>query len=182
MLFRPKFCANCGEKVERAEWLPWTSRRFCVVCEIEYKGQDMLPKIVVGLSLFVGLFGVGGYLKSGVSEPDLQALKQPKKVYEQPAMVVKTPVANVLAAPQYQADAAVSGQPEQRSLSSTTGTRQPILQQPKIEIDEPVNFCGAETKKGTPCSRRVKGNTRCYQHIGMPAMAVSERPPVRSQK
>jgi hypothetical protein len=35
-------------------------------------------------------------------------------------------------------------------------------------------FCGALTKKGTPCSRKVKSRgSRCYQHEGRP-----EAPPV----
>jgi hypothetical protein len=35
---------------------------------------------------------------------------------------------------------------------------------------EVVYICGARTKKGTPCSRRVRGPGRCWQHRGMPAM------------
>lgn len=35
---------------------------------------------------------------------------------------------------------------------------------------EPVYFCGALTKKGTPCTRRVKTKGRCWQHKGQPAV------------
>ena len=35
---------------------------------------------------------------------------------------------------------------------------------------EVVSICGARTKKGTPCSRRVRGTGRCWQHRGRPAM------------
>lgn len=35
---------------------------------------------------------------------------------------------------------------------------------------EDVYLCGARTKKGTPCSRRVHGPVRCWQHKGSPAM------------
>lgn len=183
MLFRPNFCANCGEKVERAEWFPWTSRRFCIVCETEFKGHDLIRWGAIGLCLLVGLIGVGGYLGSGATESGLQAVKQPKKLVEQPSPAVKPPPANVAASAQIPSNLAVNGQPEQRNISSTTGTRPPAQQlQPKMVVDEAVNFCGAETKKGTPCSRRVKGNTRCFQHIGMPAMAVAARPDVRSEK
>jgi hypothetical protein len=35
---------------------------------------------------------------------------------------------------------------------------------------EVVYICGARTKKGTPCQRRVRGPFRCWQHRGMPAM------------
>ena len=42
------------------------------------------------------------------------------------------------------------------------------------EVEE-VYICGAQTKKGTPCSRRVHGFVRCWQHKGMPAMLAKEK-------
>jgi hypothetical protein len=36
--------------------------------------------------------------------------------------------------------------------------------------NEVVYICGARTRKGTPCQRRVRGPFRCWQHRGMPAM------------
>ena len=41
-------------------------------------------------------------------------------------------------------------------------------------IEADVYICGARTKKGTPCSRRVHGPVRCWQHKGMPAMLPQE--------
>jgi hypothetical protein len=41
--------------------------------------------------------------------------------------------------------------------------------------EEVVYVCGARTKKGTPCSRRVHGPVRCWQHKGMPAMLPAEK-------
>lgn len=40
---------------------------------------------------------------------------------------------------------------------------------------EVVSLCGARTKKGAPCSRRVHGTGRCFQHISLPAMLPPER-------
>jgi hypothetical protein len=42
-------------------------------------------------------------------------------------------------------------------------------------LTEEVYTCGARTKKGTPCSRRVHGPVRCWQHKGMPAMLPQEK-------
>jgi hypothetical protein len=42
-------------------------------------------------------------------------------------------------------------------------------------IEEAVYICGARTKKGTPCSRRVHQPERCWQHRGMPAMLPNEK-------
>ena len=176
MLFRPSFCANCGERIDRPEWFPWTSRRFCQVCEIEFKGQDLIPRIIVGLGIIVGLFGVGGYLKSDVPRYEQQALKQARRIDEplSPPTKVEASVAPV---PRNEsANSAVSGQLQRHSLSSTPITQDKLSSAgQKRATDEPIYYCSAETKKGTPCSRRVRANTRCYQHIGMPAMVSAEK-------
>jgi hypothetical protein len=42
--------------------------------------------------------------------------------------------------------------------------------------DDVVYLCGARTKKGTPCKRRVHtAGERCYQHKGMPAMVSIDK-------
>ncbi|HEX2639001.1 MAG TPA: hypothetical protein VHL50_00440, partial [Pyrinomonadaceae bacterium] len=44
-------------------------------------------------------------------------------------------------------------------------------------VNQPVFTCGAMTKKGTACTRRVKiAGERCWQHKGMPAMEARLRP------
>jgi hypothetical protein len=42
-------------------------------------------------------------------------------------------------------------------------------------VVEAVYICGARTKKGTPCSRRVHQPARCWQHKGMVAMLPAEK-------
>ena len=169
MLFRPSFCANCGEKVARADWGILTSRRFCQVCESEFKGHDLLPRFVVVLGILLGVFGVGSYLNSGTAS-DARVLRQPAKLIEQsagptiassnPAMKGREPIAV--------APAANISEPP-------AGYQTPPRAAPAPTSEEPTYFCGAETKKGTPCSRRVKGKTRCYQHAGMPSMASLQK-------
>ena len=41
--------------------------------------------------------------------------------------------------------------------------------------NEIISICGARTKKGTPCQRRVRGTGRCWQHLGKPAMLPPEK-------
>ena len=43
------------------------------------------------------------------------------------------------------------------------------------ESQEAVRICGAETKKGTPCSRRVRNGVRCWQHLGKPAIVPEDQ-------
>jgi hypothetical protein len=53
--------------------------------------------------------------------------------------------------------------------------------QPGVPVTQPsptteqAYTCGARTKKGKPCSRRVNGPVRCWQHKGLPAMLPLER-------
>jgi len=50
----------------------------------------------------------------------------------------------------------------------------PSSAQPAIATGE-TYICGARTKKGTPCSRRVHGPVRCWQHKGQKAMLPVEK-------
>jgi hypothetical protein len=61
------------------------------------------------------------------------------------------------------------------TLASTAPTAGSSTSPAPTTIDEPVYICGARTKKGTPCSRRVHGPVRCWQHKGMPAMLPPEK-------
>ena len=60
----------------------------------------------------------------------------------------------------------------QRVTSPTTINSQPASQPGAVDD---VYSCGARTKKGTPCSRRVHGPGRCWQHKGKPAMLPVEK-------
>ncbi|HET9528282.1 MAG TPA: hypothetical protein VFO99_19050, partial [Pyrinomonadaceae bacterium] len=55
------------------------------------------------------------------------------------------------------------------SSSTTSSAPQPA------PSNEQVYICGARTKKGKPCSRRLHGPVRCWQHKGAPAMLPAER-------
>ena len=58
----------------------------------------------------------------------------------------------------------------QRPVSAQTA---PAVQ-PSATVEE-TYICGARTKKGTPCSRRVHGPVRCWQHKGAKAMLPVEK-------
>ena len=173
MLFRPKFCSNCGEKIERLDWGIFTSRRFCPICETEFKGQDLIPRAIVVASLLVGVFGVGSYLKGGNAPIPPLVTKQSTKPINQPPVVnpVSSQPANTNQPPQA-ADTQSS-----MSMPRTLVSRSPVTQQQILKPveEESSYYCGAETKKGTPCTRRVKGNTRCFQHKGMPAILPPDK-------
>jgi hypothetical protein len=43
------------------------------------------------------------------------------------------------------------------------------------ESGETASICGARTQKDKPCSRRVRGTGRCWQHKGKSAMLPLEK-------
>ena len=170
MLFRPSFCANCGERIERTDWGILTSRRFCQLCEAEFKGADLIPKVIVGfgaLGILVGLSTVWG---GSTPSSSTMVSRQPaiQKDIQAPVNPVQPQPANTTQQPK--GSEAQSSPTMPRTLVS-----QPSPLQEKSAAEESSYYCGAETKKGSPCTRRVKGNTRCFQHKGMPAMLPPDK-------
>lgn len=169
MLYRPNFCCGCGERIERIDWKLWTSRRFCDLCATQHQVGEFLPRAVVGIGILIGILGFGSYLQSRPA-PALPVAK--KALFEQPAR------ASAPAQPNKQATNGVASQSQTGlpvpAAPSTTQDAVKNMQraaEPARATTEAVYYCRAATKKGTPCSRRVKSpNTRCWQHSGMPAI------------
>ncbi len=182
MPYKPKFCCQCGEKVERTGWTILTSRRFCELCETDYKLDDWLPKIVFTLGIIIGIYGLGISLQKT----------------EKPLSVASNQLANSLLnnnKNQVNSQVAVNAgvQPvnqirETNSVSQTNVKANSIATKQNLSAKltelsenrqntpvETVYFCGAQTKKGTPCSRRMKGGGRCWQHTGQPAMLPQDK-------
>lgn len=182
MLFKPKFCCGCGEKIERIDWKPWTSRRFCQLCATEFGLYEWLPRVVFGFGLFFGVLGLSFYWQK-VNKP-LVALSHQISDNSRQANKNLTNQTNSLqlsanqnASEMERLNGGDSAQTVQKN-SQTVLLKQssPQMAQPKRIDDgkkaatETAYFCGAQTKKGTPCSRRVKSNSRCWQHIGQSAL------------
>jgi hypothetical protein len=53
-LYKPNFCAECGEKIERERWHFWSSRRFCDECEPVYRLNRLLPPALAAAAVFFG--------------------------------------------------------------------------------------------------------------------------------
>jgi hypothetical protein len=152
-MYKPNFCAECGERIARLRWRVWTSRRFCAGCDRRFRrGRVVWP--LAACAALVGAGFVGGRAMRPATPPlviERSALKSPPPPAQTPATGNKESAATSKSnAPAYGADG--------------TATERPT------EADEVVSMCGARTKKGTPCSRRVRGTGRCWQHRGKSAM------------
>lgn len=151
-MYRPNFCSECGTKVLRLRWHIWTSRRFCNECARRLRKARFLPAFFVTAAL-VGAGYVGGRARRPAPPP----------------LIIER-----------RSDSPLSDDEPDRSPSRTstsdsgTNPSGPQGSSP-ASIDEVVYLCGARTKKGTPCSRRVHGPVRCWQHKGAPAMLPQEK-------
>jgi len=152
-MYRPNFCADCGERVVRARWRPWTSRRFCAHCDRRFRRRRLLGWLAAALLLAGGGFLLG--LRARPSPPPL--------VVERGALNLAPAPAPAGAAKEETGAGVVPRKEPRYGPDGTAGER-------PTEPGEVVSVCGARTKKGTPCSRRVRGTGRCWQHLGRPAM------------
>jgi hypothetical protein len=176
LLFKPKFCCHCGEVTERAEWKLWTSRRFCLVCESTQKQHDLWPRAVVAAGLIVGLLGISGFLARQAAPPTRTAqLVSPRPASTTPGKFQELPAA---ASNGVRNDRATNAPLPNNSAAVTKAERfEPSKSKTTGGGHEDIYFCGAATKKGTPCSRRVKAPGRCWQHMGQPSMIADTRVP-----
>lgn len=164
MFYKPKFCSDCGEKVERTDWKPWTSRQFCELCETDHKVGEWLPRLVLAVGILGAVFGLGTYLQ------------RPEK----PLNIIRTVQAADLtgkienAAPQAVRGPADPAGPSKTSDLNITNKEVSAAQTQNPASDN-VYYCGAATKQGTSCKRLVKGGGRCWQHIGKPSLVPESK-------
>jgi hypothetical protein len=173
MLHKPNFCCECGEKIEKEIRKWWESRKCCDECARHF---DKLPKRI--LKYFVGAFvftGIGFFIANSIPQRKLpivstqnQAVSTPQQTANrQIAQTNQTANAPRAAKPTIQTDAQKT---PQTLISSPTQISPDIT-----ETTETAYFCGARTQKGAPCSRRVRGGGRCWQHVGKPPMLPAEK-------
>jgi hypothetical protein len=148
--YRPNFCCECGNKIVRLRWFVWTSRTFCEKCSRTFARSHWLRPSLSLLALLI----LGVLVGRGC------------RTVPPPLIIERTVSAPAAAQNSKAAPPTSTVQAGQNSV--TTASTSPT-------VIEDVYTCGARTKKGTPCSRRVHGPVRCWQHKGMPAMLPQEK-------
>lgn len=168
MLYRPNFCSNCGEKIERANWPLLASRRFCDLCQTEYQVVDWLPRIAVVVGLIFGAAGLVAFYRPSQRAGSVDLKPAAELITRsRTALSVNQNNATPASIPQSQTGPALA-----ETERAPVSTPVPLKSSTKSTDPDAVYYCGAETKKGTACTRRVKhAGERCWQHQGMPAMA-----------
>lgn len=189
MFYKPNYCCNCGEKIERIEWRLLTNRRFCEICETDHQLDDWLKRGFPVLFMLVGLFGFGSYFQTenGPSTPATAERKltlssvaeneaRINSIESSPKKALKNALVNesVRSAKEENRQLRRKVPVEQNSVNEQDLSPVVISKSPQKDENGTVYFCGAETKKGTPCSRKVKGGGRCWQHPGRKAVLANK--------
>lgn len=180
MPYQPNYCCHCGEKVERDKWQLWTSSRFCENCEGAFRKLDWMPRAGLALAAIGGLFGFGSYLKTPEKPLSLTnnqftaSVSNKTQAVKNEQVAVNSNFQNTATKPTVQTNNGLQNQTQSGLSQKSLSQQVPTESQQNVE-SEPVYFCGAQTKKGTPCTRKVKGEGRCWQHTGLPAMLPKEK-------
>lgn len=135
--------------------------RFCEHCARRLGAVRVIRPLIVLVVIAVAAFAVGRYLRPAP-----------------PPLII-----------QRAANSPLSDKPAELGNSSGRTTSSSADKKDKeatsLTIEEGY-LCGARTKKGTPCKRRVHiAGERCFQHKGLPAMVPLEKliiKPVSSSK
>jgi hypothetical protein len=157
-MYHPNFCVECGERLARRGWRARLSARFCDNCERRLGRSGWVKPVALIAIVAVSAFALGRHLR--VPAPPLLI--------------------------QRAANSPLSDLPLNWNGSVPTSDRgdKDKAGPPSVvaNADEPGYICGARTKKGTPCHRRVHApGERCFQHKGMAAMVPLEKLVMKSK-
>ena len=168
-MYRPNFCAECGERLARRDWralvLSWTRTgaraSWCDDCarRLGHYGVAIVARPAAVISIVaISSFALGRYLRPAP-----------------PPLIISRAADSPLS------DLPVNFNDTARSTirKENDSTSQDVA---SVDRDDAAYICGARTKKGTPCRRRVHAaGERCFQHKGMPAILPLEKLEVKSK-
>lgn len=182
MFYKPKYCCNCGQEIEKTDRNMWSSGRFCDVCEDDFKPQEWIPRIIVLGGIVLSLFGFGSLMNSNEKPPNLTARQfaetapsQKKEVKDNKTQLLENSNSKIST----NINGQLSAEKQSPGAKNLSKQKEKVTDETKVSDTEPTYFCGAATKKGSPCSRRVKGGGRCWQHAGQTAILSPEKLIVR---
>lgn len=157
---RPNFCAECGERLARRSWRGLLRGRFCPDCARKM-GRVVIAKPLMILAIAsITSFALGRYLRPPA-----------------PPLVIQRAANSPLSDLPMNPNDTVRASNRKESLPAN----QKAGLTPQLP-DEAVYICGARTRKGTPCHRRVHvAGERCFQHRGMPAILPPDKLEVKSK-
>ena len=145
-MYAANFCIECGGRLSHGSWRERLRGSLCEHCaERRGASRHWRPAVAIAAIAVAG-FAVGRYLRPPPP----------------PLIIQRTATAALSELPV---------KPNQTSVSATPAVKANANADADVlTADDAVYICGARTKKGTPCQRRVHAaGERCFQHKGMPS-------------
>ena len=141
------FCVQCGERLARKGWRARLSGNLCDHCAQRFGTVASARPIIIFALIGLVCFAIGRHLRPSP-----------------PPLIIQRAANSPLS------DAPVDPNENPQSAKQSNGSN-PNSKVAEPAADDVVYICGARTKKGTPCHRRVHAaGERCFQHKGMAAM------------
>lgn len=165
MSYKPKYCCQCGEKIENIEQKFFSSPRFCELCATDFGLNDVIRRVITGIGFILIVFLLSNYFQkpekslniaSTQVKGDVQGVKTAANNRSEAPPVQNT---NAVQIPARQLNGAPLVNPAATVVTSDSNKK--LSGKSPVEASEITYLCGAATQKGTPCSRRVKGGGRC---------------------
>lgn len=144
-MYEPNFCSECGAEITDERRSLWAGSKFCDSCGSRFQRTRLMTPLLIGSFLLCGGFALGRYLRPP----------------EQPLIIQRSTLST-------HPDAPLTAAAKPGAQTQKADGRQQTADGSIIEAVEYT--CGARTKKGTACLRRVHGPVRCWQHLGKPAI------------
>jgi len=146
------FCMECGERIARKGWRARFGSRLCDHCAQRLGIIASFRSLIAIVLVVLAAFFVGKHMRPSP-----------------PPLIIERAANSPLS------DASVEFKQTPR-FSKEANTSTQVANQSVSTADDVVYLCGARTKKGTPCRRRVHAaGERCFQHKGMTAMLPLEK-------
>ena len=130
----PSFCSECGERLKTKRPGLWLSRARCHNCDPGFRGGRLLLPALLVLSLSAG-FVVGRYTRR-----------------TEPFYFIGTPAESRSLPPVSSAE---------KANQEHSPAKDEMLRESGGQVE---SICGAPTRSGKPCQRRVRGGGLCWQH------------------
>ena len=149
---RANFCVECGERLARNGWSVRLGDRLCGHCARRFGTFARFRSLAIFVAMVAAAFALGRYMRPAPPPLIIQRL-------------ANSPLS----------DSPVELDAISRASDSNRDDLQNRNHSASVTEDEGY-VCGARTRKGTPCRRRVHApGQRCFQHKGLPAMVSADK-------
>jgi hypothetical protein len=136
------FCSNCGEQLQAYRASVFSARSYCSRCAPRFRSSRLAMIVSLAGCLIIG-YAFGRY-----------------NTPRQPFYLLGTPIDPITNNNGRRETNAQANSNKANANKSANSNSPP----PESSTDVVVKLCGAPTKSGRPCRRKVVGGGYCWQH------------------